>query len=111
MCFHNLKKKKNIDNIKLVEPNCLQMGWHGSPPFLCAASETARDIIDTILHEVNLPEHPFEYQMIAYQTDNHRHRLNTAVSYKNLVGVFVDYFITATKNPSLSHLTHLSREM
>ena len=49
--------------------------------------------------------------MVEYQTDNPRHRIKAAVIYKNLVGLFVYDFIAATKNPSLSHLTHFSREM
>ena len=53
-------KVKNIEDIEVVLPNCLQMGWCELPPFFCAASETARDVIDTLLHEVNPTEHPFE---------------------------------------------------
>ena len=53
------KKVKNIEDIEVVVPNCLQMGCCESPPFFCAASETARYVIDTLLHEVNLPQHPF----------------------------------------------------
>ena len=30
--------------IKLVIPTSLQMGWIESPPYFCAASETARDV-------------------------------------------------------------------
>ena len=104
-------KKVKIEYIEVVVPNCLQMGCCESPPFFCAASETARDIIDTILLEVNLPQHPFEEQMIAYKTENPRHRLKASVTYINLVKLFVDNFMAATNNPSLSHLTHLSRAM
>jgi hypothetical protein len=32
--------------IQLIIPDALQMGWRESPPFFCAATETARDIID-----------------------------------------------------------------
>jgi hypothetical protein len=32
------------DPIQLVIPEALQMGWGESPPFFCAATETARDI-------------------------------------------------------------------
>ena len=31
----------NIEDTLIVVPNCLQMGWCESPPFFCAASETA----------------------------------------------------------------------
>ena len=30
--------------VKLVVPTSLQMGWIESPPYFCAASETARDV-------------------------------------------------------------------
>jgi hypothetical protein len=30
--------------IRLVVPTSLQMGWVESPPYFCAASETARDV-------------------------------------------------------------------
>jgi len=42
----------DIDDIKIVVPNCLQMGWCESPPFFCAASETACDVIESLLQEV-----------------------------------------------------------
>ena len=87
-------------------PKFPQMGWCESPPFFCAASETSIDVIDKILHEVNLPEHPFEEHMIVYQTDNPNHRIKAAVTYANIVELFVYGFIAATNNPSLSHLTH-----
>ena len=52
--FPQANKVKNIDDIKRVVPNCLQMVWCESPPFFCAASETSRYVIDTLLHEVKL---------------------------------------------------------
>jgi hypothetical protein len=33
------------DPVQLVIPDALQMGWSESPPFFCAATETARDFI------------------------------------------------------------------
>ena len=53
-------KVKNSNNIEVVVPNCLQMGWYESSPLFCSASESERDVIDTLLPEVNLPEQPFE---------------------------------------------------
>ena len=100
------KKERKIDNIELVVPNCLEMGWCESPPFFCTALEKARDFIDTILHEVNLTDHPFEEHRIAYQKENPMQRLKSAVTYTNLIEVFVEDFIAAINNPSLSHLTH-----
>ena len=97
------KKVKNIEDIKVVVRNYSQIGWCELPPFFCKASETARNVINTLLHEVNLPDHPFGEQMIEYKTENPRHRLTTAITYTNLVEVFVDNFIVARNNPFLPH--------
>jgi hypothetical protein len=47
--------------ITLVVPTLLQMGWVESPPYFCAATETARDIAsdycDTLVG--SLPHHKF----------------------------------------------------
>jgi hypothetical protein len=60
---------ENVEDTLLVVPNCLQMGWCESPPFFCAASETARDVlIEALLQEVNLPKHPFEDSMLNEAT-------------------------------------------
>jgi hypothetical protein len=51
--------------IQLVIPDALQMGWSESPPFFCAATETARDIIDDkICNNIILPEQPMENIMM-----------------------------------------------
>ena len=52
----------NIGDPLIVLPNCLQMGWGESPPFFCAASEMVRDIIPSLIQEVHLPPHTFEYE-------------------------------------------------
>ena len=87
------------------------MGWYRSPPFFCASSETEIYVIDTLLHQVNPPEHPFEEQIIADQTENPRHRLTTSVTYKNPLELFVYDFIAETNNPYLSYLTHFLSAM
>ena len=57
-------KVNYIDNIEVVVPKCLQMVWCESPPFFCAPSETEGDFIDTLFHEIKLPENPFEEHII-----------------------------------------------
>ena len=101
----------NLDDIKIVIPNSLQMGWCESPPFFCAASETARDIIETLLAEVHLPTHRLEDEMLRTANMDAVHRLHAAATYTNLIEVFVDDFIAITNNGSHEHLTHLSRAM
>ena len=42
----------------ILVPSALQMGWTSSPPFFCAATETGRDIADTLVKASSLPDHP-----------------------------------------------------
>ena len=62
------------------------------PPFFCATSETARDVIKALLKEVNLPAHPFEEAMVNDAKESAVSRLQTAAAFVNLVEVFVDEF-------------------
>ena len=101
----------NIEDILIVVPSCLQMGWCESPPFFCAASETARDVIEALLEEVNLPAHPFEDAMVNDAKDSAMSRLHAAAAFVNLVEVFVDDFVGATNNSDRTHLQHFSRAM
>ena len=60
----------DIDDIQIVVPNSLQMGWCESPPFFCAGSETARDIIEELLKDPSiLPPHPLE-DLMKPETDD-----------------------------------------
>lgn len=64
-------KKVALDDIELVVLNSLQMGWCESPPFFCAGSETARDIIEELLHDADsLPPHLLEEKMLKHLTDS-----------------------------------------
>ena len=55
--------------IYLVVPISLQMGWVESPPFFCAASETARDVAQDYceLKLGTLPPHKFTIYVIGNQ--------------------------------------------
>ena len=54
----------NIDEAKIVVLHALQMGWCESPPFFCAASKTARDVIDNLVNNpIIMPEHKFESRL------------------------------------------------
>lgn len=59
--------------IMIVIPSSLQMGWTLSPPYFCAASETARDVA-VELHEGKhcpLPPHPMEDQTLTESLKQH----------------------------------------
>ena len=100
-----------LDETEIVVPNCLQMGWCESPPFFCAASETARDVIEALLQEMSLPEHPFEGEMLDEATASTKFRFQATTTFINLVEVFVDDFIGATNDLSDENLSHFSRAM
>ena len=87
------------------------MGWCESPPFFCAASETARDVVDTLLQEISLPTHPYEDKILSKATAKAVDRLTATASFINLTEVFVDDFIGCTNNASFAHLQHFSRAM
>ena len=102
------KLEEDINNIEIVVPHSLQMGWCESPPFFCASSETARDVINSLLNShTALPEHELEPKMLPPDYNSPE----TAQGNTSLVEVYVDDFIGATNNLSKPHLQHFSRSM
>jgi hypothetical protein len=99
----------NDDDIEIVVPNSLQMGWCESPPLFCTGTETARDIIHNISHNQQLPQHRFEHIMLK----NIKNTTNTTQdpNHVTLQEVFVDDFVGITNNTTHQHLQQLSRSM
>ena len=97
-----------LDDTKIVVPNSLQMGWCESPPFFCAASETARDVIASLIG-TPLPPHPFEERMLPKNFASLP--LKDLTSTVSLLEVFVDDFIGCTDNISRDHLLNFTRAM
>jgi hypothetical protein len=106
----SLNNNITIDEIELVVPNSLQMGWCESPPFFCSSSETARDIIQELHVTKDLPHHNFESIMLQ-EINNNDINTNDDTDILTIFEVFVDDFIGMTNSSSLKHLTHLSRAM
>ena len=52
------------EDVQLVVPTALQMGWTSSPPFFSAATETGRDVADYLYQQPSLPPHPLEDHMV-----------------------------------------------
>ena len=97
---------------KIVIPTPLPMGWTESPPFFCAAAETARDVAQTYAQtEVGtLPAHKFDdYTKTSteYQALPDNATSNEALLY--LIEVFVDDFIGMCVPRSKLELDHVSR--
>ena len=103
-------KPRNIDDIEIVVPNCLQMGWCESPPFFCASSETARDIIQTLLTKNDLPPHQLETLMLPDTLPNVAPLFSNKTC-STLIEVYMDDYIGATNDPTMYHLKKVSRAM
>jgi hypothetical protein len=106
------------DPIQLVIPDALQMGWSESPPFFCAATETARDIIDEKMrNETPLPEQPMENIMmdIDWSTIEQPHKqLSTEKDKRDflqLIEVYIDDFIGVIQSTNETHLRQFSRQI
>ena len=99
-------KQTPIDDIEIVIPKSLQMGWCESPPFFCAATETGRDIIDLLFHNYldKIPPHPMEHWML--QEPEHK---SQPTNNKDLIEVYVDDFIGVTNQLDMKHLQQISR--
>ena len=97
-----------LDDLLIVVPTSLQMGWCESPPFFCTATETGRDTVQRLIDEaVDLPEHPLEVHMMAgtirYQQNPHQGITG--------INVYVDDFVGHTNVLTKDHLTHVSRAL
>ena len=58
------EEPQDKDDILIVVPNSLQMGWTESPPCFCAGTETARDLTKINLPTVaDLDVHPLEHKI------------------------------------------------
>ena len=119
-----ITKIKNIDELEIVVPQALQMGWEESPPWFSSATETARDTINYyIVATESLPEHPLEHHMIPSKITSppniptkrqlipstKNNIKNNSTTNTEEIEVYVDDFIGMTNNTNSNNLTHLSR--
>lgn len=102
----SLSPHNSEDNIEIVVPNSLQMGWCEAPPFFCSCTERARDMIQTLAGKDQLPHHKFESTMLQDLTPTpHEASLQPCVhSFK----VFVDDFIGSAQSSHRQVLQHFS---
>lgn len=106
------KPTASLDNIEIVVPNSLQMGWCESPPFFCASTETARDVMSTIFARDDLPYHEMENIMLSILHPILDHSITQeAVVATKLLEVFVDDFVGMANATNLPHFRQLSRAM
>ena len=120
------------NDIQIVVPSSLQMGWTSSPPYFCAATETGCDIAQDYLQQPvgTLPLHYLEHHMLAgpdvaalsqwVSTPPSWHNWDLLLHFGNLqmllltqggalhtlLEVYVDNFIGVSKALSLQELCH-----
>ncbi len=98
--------------IKIVVPSALHMGWALSPPILCAASETARDVGEHLVQEPvgTLPEHPLEELTMPEEVQLPRiGSAEEGSAFLHMLEVFVDDFIQLAQTTDEEALRHCSR--
>jgi len=94
---------------RLVVPTSLQMGWVESPPYFCAASETARDVAVKYIETPtgSLPPHKLEHWATANTKDVSPSTGGTALRY--VIEVYVDDFIAAIIPTTPGDIEHVAR--
>ena len=91
-----LPQEEDMPITTLVVPTSLQMGWVESPPYFCAATETARDIAsdycDTPIG--SLPHHKFATHATRDKEFNKLPRTSDVVGFFYALEVYVDDFMS-----------------
>ena len=107
----------NVDSnapIELVVPTSLQMGWIESPPYFCAASETARDVASQYAETKlgTLPHHKFLHHTTTDDEFKALPRISTDTAneppLQYIMEVYMDDYITAAIASCQDHLNHLA---
>jgi hypothetical protein len=106
------------DPVQLVIPDALQMGWSESPPFFCAATETARDVIQTDMDtNSHVTEQPMEDIMMNIDwasIPKHNRPSNSGpdkAKCLKLVEVYIDDLIEVLQSTDEVELRQLSRKI
>ncbi len=94
---------------RLIVPTSLQMGWVESPPYFCAASETARDVaVEYIETKIgSLLKHKF----VEWAGTSHA-PVNDTTLHKGMryvIGVYVDNFIAVIIPTAQEQVEHVTR--
>jgi hypothetical protein len=110
-----LPGEKPGDPVQLVIPDALQMGWSESPPFFCAATETARNVIqadmDTNKHVTEQPMEDIMMNIDWASIPKHSGPSNSGpdkTKFLKLVEVYIDDFIGVLQSTNQVELQQLS---
>ena len=96
----------DLDNVDIVIPHTLQMGWCELPSLFCTATEIARGVIQTLaLTNDQLPHHPLE----SYLTTHQHMKPSSTSKTSTQMEVYVDDLIAMTINLSEQNFKNWSR--
>ena len=106
-----LPKLQPNEPTQLVVPSCLQMGWCRSASYFCAASETARDVSQSLAEQRPgfLPEHPLETFLLPPTHQLANPESTAAWDFLHLIEVYIDDFIQLAQCTDPTKLLHISR--
>jgi hypothetical protein len=96
--------------ITLVVPTSLQMGWVESPPYFCAATETARDIASDYYDTPvgSLPHHKFAKHVTGAKEFDELPFTSTSMGFFYALEVYVDDFMSILIPTSQEQLEHVA---
>ena len=109
-----LPRLNDDEEIQLVIPNALQMGWSESPPFFCSATETARDIADqnfTNRKDVGPQEQEEIIMNIDWSTIPEDVLENTEMKTLHLLEVYIDDFLGMIQTTDEKELRRFTRNI
>ena len=98
---------------RLVVPTSLQMGWVESPPYFCAASETARDVAGWYaeLPMGLLPDHKFTKHAMGNEDVAKLPDKASNDGFNYIIEVYVDDFISLAAAKSKEQLEHIAKSV
>ena len=113
--FAYVLPQKEGEPVRLVVPISLQMGWIESPPYFCAASETARDVAQQYVEQEvgTMQDHKF----LPYTKTSSEYASLPATDpageggFNYMVEVYVDDFISLARATSQAQLDHVGNSV
>ena len=103
-----LPRLSDDEEIQLVIPDALQMGWSESPPFFCAATETARDIADANFRN-DTPMEPQHNEDIVMKTIPASSTDDVEAKIIHLLEIYIDDFVAMINTQDEKELRRLTR--
>ena len=99
------------DDVELVIPDALQMGWSESPRFFCSATKTAQDLPQKYFTEdIPCTPHKDEHIILDINWKNiPKGNRNKDLAFLHLLEVYIDDFIALIQSTDEEEITRLTR--